>query len=153
MADAPPAPPSRGTQGPPRGDGAAADPALQARAQVASRRVNRFGLIAIASLVAGSLPLPWAIAGLPFGLLALVFGVMALVASLDARVRGGAIALLSVSLVVVTLLVLAQLVQVVVYPVTFANQECRSQALTEAALAACEEQLPGGGAGFPFGEG
>ncbi len=147
MADAPPAPSSRGATSPedPGGKGSGgSDPARRERAGVASRRVNRFGIIAIAALVAGSLPLPWSLAGLAFGLLALVVGVMALVASLDARLKAGPITLLSVSLAIVAVLVLVQLLRVVIYPATVADQECRAQALTEAALAACDAELSSG---------
>lgn len=157
MADAPPAPPTRGSKRskPPRQaqkpgplDGG---PARKAATLLASRRVNRFGVIALASIIAGSLPLPWAIAGLGFGLLALVVGVMALIASLDARVKGSAVALLSVSLAIVGLLMLVQVLRVVVYPVSVAVQECETRALTDAAQQACDDDLPGSGGGFSFG--
>lgn len=154
MADAPPAPPTRGSKrskDSQRPDALDADPARKAATLLASRRVNRFGIIAIASIIAGSLPLPWALAGLGFGLLALVVGVMALIASLDARVKASAVALLSVSLAIVGALMLVQVLRVVVYPVSIAVQECQTQALTAAAQEECDDDLPGSGGGFSFG--
>ena len=116
------------------------DPAGRERAAVAARRSNLFVLLALASLVSASLPLPWGIAGTAFGVAALVVGLMAVIAAMDARLRAGRVAVLWVSLAVVAVVVLLQLVRLVAYPTIVQDQECRREAITLTAQAACAQQ-------------
>ena len=106
----------------------------------AGRLTWRFGLLALAAVLATSLPLPWGLAGLVFTLAALVVGVMALVATVVAGLRAPPIVVLSVGLALVGVLLLLQVVQVVFWPVTVAAQQCREAAITSQAQEACEAQ-------------
>ncbi len=88
------------------------------------------------------LPLPWGLAALVFLIAAVATGVVALVAAVRARMGPPSVVLLSVGLGVVGLGLVIQLVRVVLYPVTTADEQCREAAITERGSAACAEQLP-----------
>ena len=148
----PPRPPARRPDDPPhRGPGAHGsgpggargpeDPAGRERAPVAVRRSNRFALLALAALLGAQLPLPWGVvAGTVFGVAALVVGLMAVIAAMDARLAAARVAVLWVSLAVVAVVVLLQLVRLVLYPSLVEVQDCRREAITIAAQAACDRQ-------------
>ncbi len=136
-------PPPQGTRTPPGRDPARPprDPAALRRA---GRATTRFGLLALVTVLASGLPLPWGLAALAFALAALAAGVVALVAAVRARARTAPVVVLSAGLLLVGVLLIALLVQVLFYPVAVRDQECRSAALTAQARDRCAEQLETG---------
>ena len=128
----PPRPPRPGDE-PPSGDHDAA---------VATARLAlRFGLLVTAGLLALSLPLPWRLGGLVFVLAGLVVGVQALRAAARARSGAGPIVVLSLGLVVTALVLGAQLLLLVAWPVTAELERCEASALTDRAQRACQEDF------------
>lgn len=114
-----------------------ADPEGTARATSLTRL---FAVLVLASVLVGTLRLPWQVAALPFALAAIVVGVRALVVAVRARSRG-LVPLLSTGLVIALLWTFLLSVQLAVWPVQQAKQECLEGALTLGARAACETQF------------
>lgn len=114
---------------------------------VALRRAGqltaRFGLLALAAVLATSLPLPWGLAGIAFTLAAVAVGIMALVAVVRARLRAATVVMISIGLGLVGLLLLSQLGMVLFYDVTRADQQCRTAAITDQAQQQCTDQRQG----------
>jgi len=112
------------------------DPEAQA---AALRRVRLFGVLMLGSVVVATLPLPWQAAALVFAIGALGVGVWALIGALRGRTRG-LIPLLSVGAVIAVSWTLILAVQLALWPVQQARQDCLEGALTISARNACEQQ-------------
>ncbi len=141
--DAPPAqhpwPPPAPVVGPVRPsapDSAPPDPELAARAL---RLTRLFGVLVVSSVLVATLPLPWQASALVFALAALVVGVWALVVSSRARSRG-VTPMIGVGVVIALSWSLLLAVQLAVWPVSQAKQECLQGALTITAKNACNAQ-------------
>ncbi len=112
------------------------DPEQTARAQ---RLTRLFGVLILSSVLVATLPLPWQAAGLAFALGALVVGVWALVVSGKARSRG-LTPMIAAGVVIALFWSLLLGVQLALWPVQQAKQECLEGALTITATNACDAQ-------------
>jgi hypothetical protein len=99
-----------------------------------------FAVLVLASVLVGTLRLPWQAAALPFALAAIAVGIRAIVVAVRARARGLA-PMLAVGLVLALSLSLLLSVQLSLWPASMAKQECLEGALTIGARTACEAQF------------
>ncbi|MEZ0448421.1 hypothetical protein [Cellulomonas sp. ICMP 17802] len=112
------------------------DPEQVARAQSLTRL---FGVLVLSSVLVATLPLPWQAAGLVFALGALVVGVRALVVSVRAR-AGGLTPMIAVGVVIALFWSFLLILQLALWPMQQAKQECLQGALTISAQNACAAQ-------------
>ncbi|MDM7854231.1 hypothetical protein [Cellulomonas alba] len=127
------------------GGAGAAGPGPGAPDAAATARVTRlagtFGMLVVASLLVGTLRLPWRLAAIGFGVLAIVWGVRALTTAARSGFRGGLPVMLGIGVLVAGGWVLLNLVSLVSWDALRANQECSAQALTQTAHQECEQQF------------
>lgn len=97
-----------------------------------------FGLLLLATIVTGSLPLPWQAGSLGFVVAALVVGIRALRSVRRAGVRGGLVPLLAVGLAFTALLSLGTVGLLALWPVQLDRQHCLQDALTISANDKCQ---------------
>lgn len=136
------APPARPT-GPAAGGGGDQRPLDPEAVQTAGRLVIRFGVVALAAVLASGLPVPWGLASGLFAVVAIVVGVLAIIATVKARLRPPPVVMLSFGLVLMGVLLLMVLAQVIFYPAVVADQSCRTSAVTDRAVTACDDQQRG----------
>lgn len=106
---------------------------------LATKHARLFGVLILSSVLVGTLPLPWQAASLVFALAAIVVGAWALVAAVRSRGRG-LVPMLAVGSVLALVWTLYLSVQLTLWPVQQARQECLQRALTISATNACESQ-------------
>lgn len=106
---------------------------------LATKHARLFGVLILSSVLVGTLPLPWQAAALVFAVGAIGVGGWALVAAVRSRGRG-LVPMLAVGSVVAVVWTLYLGVQLALWPVQQARQECLAGALTISATNACESQ-------------
>lgn len=111
------------------------DPALARRA---ARRVGAVGVLALAGLLAGSLPLPWSVVAVLLSVGAVAVGIAALRSVWRTSLRRTLMPPLALGLGVNVLVLASSLSVVATWPIQQARQECLSRAITVAARDACE---------------
>ena len=117
-----------------------APPGATTPVPAAARPVRLFSLCLVASVIASYLPLPWRFGAAAFLVAAIVYGVRALLA-LVGSARPMQVAVVSCLLALSVLLLLAQVAQLVAYPVVSRYQQCLDGAITERGRQACEDDL------------
>lgn len=117
-----------------------APPGAATPVPAAVRPVRMFSLCLVAAVIASYQPLPWRFGAGVFLVAALVYGVRALLA-LVGSARPTQVAVVSGLLVLSVLLLLAQVAQLIAYPLVVEHQRCVDAAITERARQACDDEL------------
>jgi hypothetical protein len=117
-----------------------APPGAATPVPAAARPVRLFSLCLIAAVVASYQPLPWRFGASVFLVVAIVYGTRSLLA-LVGSARPAQVALVSCLLALSVVLLLAQVAQLIAYPLFSEYQQCVDGAITERGRDACEDRL------------
>lgn len=133
----PDAPTPQRTPRPPR----EVDPEL---AQLGRRRLLHFAFLMLLGLLSSNLPLPWQIIATVAFLAALVTGVRALITLWKAHVRGAALPMIVMGLVISGILLASSVTLLALWPLQMERQNCLHRAITVSAQERCETQFEDG---------
>jgi hypothetical protein len=109
--------------------------------QASRRHGGRFALLALATLLAVRLPLPWLAAAVLLTVAADVEGVLTARAIAFERRGRGLLTWCICGIGAISLVGLASAGTLVLYPITYQRQECMAGANTEVAKAVCQDQF------------
>lgn len=127
----PSAPTPQRTPRPPR----EVDPEL---AQLGRRRLLHFASLLLLGLLSSNLPLPWQIIATIAFLAALVTGIRALITLWKAHVRGAALPMIVMGLVISGILLASSATLLALWPLQMERQDCLHRAITVSAQEQCE---------------
>ncbi|HLS03681.1 MAG TPA: hypothetical protein VK030_02865 [Actinomycetales bacterium] len=133
----PGAPTPQRTPRPPR----EVDPEL---AQLGRRRLLHFASLMLLGLLSSNLPLPWQIIATVAFLAALVTGVRALITLWKAHVRGAALPMIVMGLVLSGILLASSVTLLALWPLQMERQNCLHRAITVSAQEQCEAEFEDG---------
>ncbi len=120
---------------------AGATPDAPAVPRTAVSAIRLFALCLVASVVSSPLPLPWSVGSTVFLVVGVVAGARALVTLVRSGGRPGLVAVVSGLLALSGLLLLSEVAGLVLWPITWDYEQCRSAAITESGLEQCEKDL------------
>ncbi len=120
---------------------AGAPPDAPAVPRTAVSSIRLFALCLVASVVSSPLPLPWSVGSTVFLVVGVVAGARALVTLVRSGGRPGLVAVVSGLLALSGLLLLSEVAGLVLWPITWDYEQCRSAAITESGLEQCENDL------------
>ncbi len=100
-----------------------------------------FAVFAVAALLAVRLPLPWLASAVVLSVIAVVEGIRTARALVRERRGRGLLVWCICGIVAISLVGLAAVATLALYPITYQRQQCLQGANTEVAKAACESEF------------